>query len=269
MLTFVKPIAHVWDKMPLYQKIRYYGRHLTREYAPYVDKLEAKKHALRLCPEIAIPRVLKIFRNNQSIEPSDLLPRTFFKASHGSGWNVRITPRVSASVLNRKRILWNRVYSHDERQYTFLIPRFFLEEEIDCFFGGDVVVDIKVMCIYGQPIFILVERGSTSFYLDITWTHVVQAHNSVTHARLKKPSPPPRPPDLDRLLLYARMLSKPFECVRIDLYVGQDNNIYFSEFTFTHAAGSQRLDMCLEKKFGSFWTHVPQKMKNNLVHVHP
>ena len=254
-----KPVVHLWNKMPLYQKIRYYGRHLTRAYAPFVDKLDAKVEAKRLCPEIGIPRVVKIFPDDYIIQNYDLVPHSFFKASHGCGWNVQITPTVSAPMLNTKRKSWSRIYGHEERQYTFLTPRFFLEEQVDCFFGGASVVDIKVMCLYGEPIFILVERSSVSYYLDITWSSVLQAHNPRTQIRLEDPSPPPRPPDLDRLLHCARLLSAPFECVRIDFYIGKDRTIYFSEFTFTHAGGTQRLDLSLENQFGRLWTVHAQK----------
>lgn len=245
---FHKPSAHIWRTMPLYQKIRYYGRHLTRAYAPYVDKLQAKEHAQRLCPDIAIPQIIKIFQDGQDIQSADLISHTLFKATHGCGWNVRINPHISASFLNAKRRQWSRVYSRNERQYTFLTPRFFLEEEIPN------IVDIKVMCIYGRPIFILIEQESTSFYLDTKWTFVFQAHNPATHIRLNNPSLPPRPPDLERVLSYAQTLSASFECVRIDFYIGKDQKIYFSEFTFTHAGGHRRLDMELERYFGNFWS---------------
>ena len=40
MLTFIKPDN--WMDLPMYKKIFYYGRVLTKEYSQYVDKLKQK-----------------------------------------------------------------------------------------------------------------------------------------------------------------------------------------------------------------------------------
>ena len=47
-------------------------------------------------------------------------------------------------------------------------------------------------------------------------------------------------------------LSKPFEFVRIDLYIGIDG-IYFSEFTFTPRNGKQEFTDEKEIEFGKYW----------------
>jgi hypothetical protein len=231
---------------------------LTSDYAPFVDKLEAKKNAKRLCPDICIPHVYKIFDKHQHIKSSDIVLNSFFKASHGCGWNMYVKPNISAALLNKKRKKWSRQYSTTEKQYTFLTPRFFFEKKIDCYFGNSssTVVDIKVMCIYGEPVFILVKRWSKKFYLDITWSVLLHVHDTKNLGGKKMVSLPPRPPDLQKILTYARRLSAPFECVRIDLYIGKDECIYFSEFTFTPAAGKRRFNSNVEKEIAKTWTYT-------------
>jgi hypothetical protein len=50
-----------------------------------------------------------------------------------------------------------------------------------------------------------------------------------------------------------KTLSKPFEYVRVDLYMGTDG-IYFSEYTFTPHGGKQRLSDTVEITYGKLWT---------------
>lgn len=258
VFSFDKPSQKVWEKLALFEKIQYYGKHLTSEYAPFVDKIEAKNHAKRLCPDVSIPHVYKILEKHQRVRQCDIIPNSFFKASHGSGWNMHITSHISAQMLNEKQKKWSGVYSTRQKQYTFLTPRFFFEKKIDCYFCDSCsdIVDIKVMCIYGEPVFILVKGWSKKFYLDTEWSTVLGVYDAKSHKKLKSTWIPPLPPDLSRLLLYARQLSAPFECVRVDFYIGKDKHIYFSEFTFTPAAGRRRLDLHLEKEIGKKWTYT-------------
>ena len=51
----------------------------------------------------------------------------------------------------------------------------------------------------------------------------------------------------------SKLLSMPFEFVRIDFYISADSDIYFSEFTFTPSAGYQLYSDQIEEKFGALW----------------
>ena len=64
-----------------------------------------------------------------------------------------------------------------------------------------------------------------------------------------------RPPQeaMNRMFDAAKILSNPFEFVRIDFYLGADNKIYFSEFTFTPHAGLQVYSNEMELKLGKLW----------------
>ena len=58
---------------------------------------------------------------------------------------------------------------------------------------------------------------------------------------------------LDLMLKLAKKLSKPFEFVRIDFYIGENDLIYFSEFTFTPNAGKQVFTKDVEYMLGKLW----------------
>jgi hypothetical protein len=135
---------------------------------------------------------------------------------------------------------WNKTYSKTERQYTYIKPRFFIEQKVNGPTGNADVFMFR--CIHGQPVSIGVKRGNIQNSYDINWN----PFESIQIANVVKPR------HLDKMLCLARLLSSPFEFVRIDFYYHGDI-IYFSEFTFTPAAGAQFFPMVLEEKFGSMW----------------
>ena len=51
----------------------------------------------------------------------------------------------------------------------------------------------------------------------------------------------------------SKILSKEFEFVRVDFYLDKNDNIYFSEFTFTPAAGEQVFPTELEIELSKKW----------------
>jgi hypothetical protein len=55
------------------------------------------------------------------------------------------------------------------------------------------------------------------------------------------------------MLKNAEILSNRFEFVRIDYYIDKNNDIYFSEFTFTPSAGKITFDPVIEMKMGQAW----------------
>jgi len=254
-----KPEKKKWDRMALFEKIRYSCSVFTEAFAPFVDKLEAKVLAQQLCPEVGVPQTLYVVSNGQSLTQSDLEPfqHAIFKATHGCGWNVNMTPATRASEINHCMRRWNGPYSRREKQYLYITPRFFFEERLECFSGAVTMTDFKIMCLYGKPVFILIKKNDVSYYIDPTWSYVVQAHISGTHRVLELPPLPFDPPaQLDTMLWMASRLSRLFECVRIDLYLTNKETIVFGEFTFSHAGGVQRLALPLGHQIGAEWTYT-------------
>jgi hypothetical protein len=65
-----------------------------------------------------------------------------------------------------------------------------------------------------------------------------------TNCRMKYPIDPKlvieEPPELQRLIEYAKILSKPFNFARVDFYI-TEGKIYFGEITFTDGAGFDKI----------------------------
>jgi hypothetical protein len=241
-----------WASLLFYEKISLYAETLTEEHARYTDKLIAKELAKERCPDIEIPRVVRVLADYKDLRQEDINPRHILKSAHGSKWNNDFRRMSSLRIINKKLEHWNKKYksSSIERHYSFIEPRFFIEDKIeDRMFSktGDAVV-YMVRCIDGEPISIGVKVGNYQSNYDLKWTEFPN------FSKVKPPFPIRKPNDLDKILEYAAALSSPFEFVRIDFYLSPDK-IYFSEYTFTPAGGhiSFLNNVNLERELGDKW----------------
>lgn len=112
------------------------------------------------------------------------------------------------------------------------------------------LVDYKIWCLNGEPQFILVvyERNNHSHYklgvYDLEWNDIYkQAFDS--SSRHYHESHIPKPKSLDKMLTLAKVLSKGFEEVRVDLYVVSGEPM-FGELTFTTGYGYWSNDFYLK-----------------------
>jgi len=230
-----------WNQLPLYKKIKYYGTQLDRRFSIYVDKIQAKKIVRYICgDDITILPIIKIFNNPKEFRLTDINVNTIIKSSHGSGWNINITSETTLEHIKKLMNEWNKPYSTNERQYSYIIPRFFIEQKIDGTNGNADTFMFR--CIYGKTVSIGVKRGEIQNSYDINW-------NPITEIKMNDVQ---KPYKLSKMMYLAERLAKPFEFVRIDFFYVNDI-IYFSEFTFTPSAGRIVFPMNLEEKFGSMW----------------
>lgn len=233
--------------MPLFAKLKYYKDHLTADYAPYVDKLEAKRLVKELGgDEIMVTPIIRILKDITDISEDDINPDHILKSTHGSGMNISFERKTTAAEVLDKLKEFDKPYvGNSEIHYSFIKPRFFIEKKLNDKYKGitDSAVTFMIRCIKGTPIAIGVRDGDKQNTYD-------------TNGNLIKDREFPfnkKQEDFVRLLDMARKLSKPFEFVRVDMYMGADDNIYFSEFTFTPAGGGQFYSMEKEMEFGRLW----------------
>jgi hypothetical protein len=231
--------------MPLFSKISYYKKQLDERYSPYVDKIEAKKIVkTELDEDICIPKIVRILKNPNDFNTCDINPNHIVKAAHGSGWNISMTEKTNVQEVIKSLNKWNIKYNClDEKQYKYIEPRFFIEEKVDGPTGGQALV-YMFRCFHGQPVTIgvkCVKQNIQNSY-DIDWNPIVP----VKLYCIEKPK------QLDKMIKLAAKLSQPFEFVRIDFYY-VDENIYFSEYTFTPARGKQVFPLDLEIQYGKLW----------------
>ena len=246
-MNFIFHKPENWKSLPMFKKIKIYGDNLTEDFAKYVDKLQAKEIVKYICGNsIQTPKVIKIV-DFSNITNEDLNINHIIKSSHASGWNINIDSSTNIEEIRPKLKAWNTKYNTvSQKQYSFLQPNFFIEEKInDNILGhtGNALV-YMIRCINGKPISIGVKYKKIQNSYDIEW-------NLTQNPKI--PFEIPKPKNISLMLKLASLLSNNFEFVRIDFYIGKNNIIYFSEFTFTPAGGNQVYDMDTELYQGSLW----------------
>jgi hypothetical protein len=246
VILFSKP--ENWMELPMFKKIHYYGTQLTKEYAEYVDKLQAKRKVKEICgDDICIAKVVRILESYSDLTKDDLNTNYIIKSSHGSGWNIYNDTSITLDTAIQKLKGWNNKYnSFIENQYNFIEPKFFIEEKIyDSILGytGSACV-YMIRCIHSNPISISVKYKKTQNSYDLNW--------NLTQTP-KIPFQIPKPKCLSKILNLCKVLSSNFEFVRLDFYISRDDIIFFSEFTFTPAAGCQVFDIKTEIEQGLLW----------------
>jgi len=243
-INFIIKKPNNWSNLPLYKKINYYKLTFDEKYVPYVDKLIAKDIVYSLCGDTCkIPKVIRILKDHTDLQEIDMNDNYLIKASHGSSW--LIDPQKEKDIKKNRIKLksWNRVYSYSEKQYIHVKPRFFIEQKIECYYNGltGSALDVKVFCFYGIPKFILIRNNKKRNFYDMNWVPIKPLEFDFEKPQL-----------FNDIIDISKLLSTPFEFVRIDLYIGIDG-IYFSEFTFTPNNGDQEFTNEKEIELGKYW----------------
>lgn len=194
--------------------------------------------------EYLIP-LLGVWKSTDEID-FDALPEQFcLKANHGSGMNYVVSSKSNLTELDKKKIrkvannwLRNPFYAISmEFQYKD-IPRRIIAEEYIEETGGNLY-DYKIHCFNGEPRIIQVignrslsEHTAKEAFFDTEWNR----NDFMYHTYIQYEEALDKPDNLKDMLNIAKVLSRGFIYVRVDLY-DIDGTIKFGEMTFTPAAG--------------------------------
>jgi hypothetical protein len=196
---------------------------LVREY------IEQKIGSKYLIP------ILGVYNNASEID-FDNLPLGFaLKTNHGSGWNIICKDKSKLDIEASKIKLdnWLKLNSYDinrEWQYKFIKPLLICEELLEY-----EIFDFKFFCFNGNPQFIQIDvdrftNHTRSFY-DIEWNKQVFGINyPISEKDI------PKPTQLNEMIELAKVLSKGFDFLRVDLYI-YNNRVYFGELTLHPGGG--------------------------------
>lgn len=170
----------------------------------------------------------------------DSLPEKFaIKCNHGCGFNIicRNKNEFDVKAATKKLNKWLKKGSwreYAELHYRHITPKIICEEFL-AGKNGDLPVDYKFYCFNGEPLYIgnFIERNMEEGtiirgYFDLDWSpsDVFKDKDKMDATKF------PRPENLEKMIEYAKILSKPFPFVRVDFYdVG--GKVVFGELTFT------------------------------------
>lgn len=210
------------------------------ENAKYVDKVGVRDYVRSKGLDNILLKHYGVWDNPRDIDFSKLPEKFALKTNNGVGNHVFCKDK---STLNKEdcidRLKKNfqiveSVESSLEPQYKLIPPLVFCEELIDTK-SDSWPVDYKFTCINGEPdhIFLALEREAKVKYgtFDLDWNVL-----PYTKKEYKPKSYPPKPKYLKEMADIARILSKDFEYVRVDLYEHGDR-IIFGELTFSPWGG--------------------------------
>ena len=222
------------------QWLKLYNR--KPEYTQMVDKLEAKKYVASIIGEEYIIPVLGIWDKAEDIN-FDSLPNQFvLKTTHGGGGNGVIICK-DKSMLNREdtvkklnKLLLQDIYkSRVEWPYKNVKKRIFAEQYmVDE--SGNELKDYKLLNFNGEPLYIEVDSGRFTDHIrniyDINWNvqPISIGYKNDLSVEFE------RPIGLEKMVEFARVLSKGMPFLRTDFYIINDR-IYFGELTFFQRSG--------------------------------
>jgi hypothetical protein len=236
-----------WNLIYFNQKIKYYGENLTEKFSYFVDKLTVKNIITYICGnKIKTANVIKILKDIDDINLDDLKENYILKSSHASGWNLKLDNQIDIFKIKFNLKNWNKIYSLEkEKQYSYLKPRFFIEEIIDDKYlgkNGNAYI-YMIRCIYGKPLCINIKLNDKQNYYTIDWKPFYE--NELGYFD--------KPKNLSLMLEIASILTRPFEFVRLDFHIDKNDDIYFSEYTFTPNGGNKVFSNQLEYTLGKEW----------------
>jgi hypothetical protein len=220
--------------LPFFKKIATKGSLLSRQNRDCLHKLHVKE---RVSTTVAVAKLVRTLETPDEFGESDINPNHILKAVRGSGFVLDLAKTKSVNVIKGILERWRKNLIEKGFPCGFLI-----EEKInDAVFGitGETV-DYKFFCFHGEPKFFLVRfKGNRNFYW-LDWTPMKAVGQELPRV------------DLTEMVRVAKILSAPFEFVRIDLYNAVDG-VYFGEYTFHVREGKQEFSLELEYELGKLW----------------
>lgn len=222
------------------------------------DKYKVRQYVKKCGCENILTKLLWEGYNPCDIPFEDLPQKFVIKVTHGSGMIIICKNKNELNIPKTIRTLKRRLKEkylpcYGEWFYGVIKPRIIIEEFLDDGKGYSPV-DYKIYCFHGEPKYIIAHVDRFTNYrsniYDLEWNPIQNINIS-----LKEMDPNltvEKPKELDRLLEYARILSKHFIHVRVDLYI-LNSKIYFGELTFTSDSGFVTINPIeMEEKIGSW-----------------
>jgi len=207
------------------------------KYARFADKYLVREYIKEKGLERILLKHYGVWDKPEEIDFEPLPEKFILKANNGSGPHVICKDKSSLikdeaiKTLNVALELGEKMI---EPHYRAIVPKVFCEELIDT--GTDEwPTDYKFTCIEGEicDVFVATERRTSTKYctLDLDWNVLPYTRKEYMPDVL-----PEKPRLLKEMAEIAKILSKDFKFVRVDLYE-YHGQVFFSELTFTPWGG--------------------------------
>lgn len=219
----------------------------TSMWTTLSDKIAVRNYIKEKGLEDILVPIYGIWENPKDIDFEKLPQQFVLKSNHGSGTVIVVKDKnkfdKNTAIKKMKNWLKNRYGAFSaELHYLGIEPKIyaeaFLEEDANI---SSTAIDYKIFCQNGEPSCVWICRNRCAKSVDVSiydtdWNFHPEWSGNSNHYFLVK-TPIERPPHFDRMLDIAKILSKDFPQVRVDLY-NIKGKIYFGELTFTSCGGT-------------------------------
>ncbi len=224
------------------QWLKVYGD--NEKYAIYTDKQKVKAIVADLIGEDKVIPTLAVYNTVDEINLDELPEQFVLKCTHDSSSICICRDRntfdfEAAKKKLAKRLKRNWYYTNRETVYKYLNPVIIAEKYMEDEEAGQLR-DYKFYCFNGHVEFVLVDfdrfTGHKRTLYDLEWNALPYS----IHYESSRDRVLPKPENYEEMIECAKILSKGFPHVRIDLY-SINGKTYFGECTFYHGGGRIRI----------------------------
>lgn len=235
--TFGKKLSLLFPKT-LNEKLIWlslFWRHPDKVWC--ADKYKMRTYcAKKGLPADAFVPLLRIYSSADEIDFTTLPAQFVLKCNHGCGYNIIVKDKSQIDIEGVKRTLngWLLEYYRGgvaETHYSEIKPRLIMCEKYLGTQNDSSIVDYKIHCINGRPVFILAcydrddDEVAKLATFDFEWN---QLFFCVDEQVIQLP----KPQSLEKMLDYSKLISAEFPFLRADFY-DVDGHPYLGEMTFT------------------------------------
>ena len=231
---------------------RKYHQHDSR-FPALVDKYSVRDYVEQRCPGILVENY-SVYSNIDEIDFNELPDSFIIKPTHGFGELIFCEDKSKLDIEKCKKTMkgWLRYNQYNitgEWQYKDIEPRIIFDALL-----GSNISDYKIFCFYGKPYMIQIDSDRYSGehkrqLRTIDWK-LIDCQLSFYQKDEREIE---KPKKLKEMLEICEKLSSDFDFVRVDLFY-VDDNIYFSELTFTPGNGMLKFTPYeWDLKFGEKW----------------
>ena len=205
------------------------------------DKIKLREYCKeKIGEDLCIP-ILFVYDKTDDIDWNKLPNRFVIKCNHGSGMNIIVKDKEKANKIDIVKKL-NTFMKDDfafhvgyEMHYHNIPHKIFVEEYMTDDKQSASLLDYKFWCFNGTPRFMTVNDGNghgrMNFY-DVNFNKI-DLERTDFKAMITSPE---KPKTFEKMLEYAKILSKDFKFVRVDFYEIA-GKLFLGELTFTPGAG--------------------------------
>ena len=214
-----------------------------------VDKYEVRSYVKRKGLSEVLVKLYGVWDKIQDIDFSQLPDSFVLKTTDGGGGEnvilVKDKSQLDIIDLQKKFHSWQSVkYINAGREWAYtgikksrIIAEELLVNENTPEAG---VEDFKILCFSGEPKYIIVDKDRyISHRRNFYTTDWERVYVTTDHEQFETPYPKPK--NFEKMLYVARLLSKDFPFVRVDLY-NIEGKVYFGELTFYPWTGYVQFD---------------------------